>query len=55
MNFYLKILLNNTGNLYLINIWASWCGPCIAEHHYLMELSKSYNITIYGINYKISY
>ena len=50
--FLSQDLLNNTGSLFLINIWASWCGPCIAEHHYLMELSKSYNITIYGINYK---
>ena len=36
----------------LINVFASWCTPCLAEHPYLMSLSKHYNIPIYGINWK---
>ena len=42
----------NNDSAYLINVWASWCGPCIVEHEYLMRLRKSHNIIIYGINYK---
>jgi len=38
----------------LINIWASWCTPCRAEHEYLMELS-GLSIPIYGINYRDKY
>ena len=35
----------------LINIWASWCGPCRIEHPYLMDLAAE-GIEIHGINYK---
>ena len=37
--------------LSVINIWASWCTPCRAEHEYLIELRDA-SIPIYGINYK---
>ena len=36
----------------LINIWASWCLPCRAEHEILMEISKDESIFLIGINYK---
>jgi len=35
----------------LLNVWATWCPSCIAEHSVLNELSKQ-GITIYGLNYK---
>ena len=38
-------------NLFIVNIWASWCVPCKDEHKYLMKLKKM-NINIIGINYK---
>ncbi len=38
-------------DLSVINIWASWCTPCRAEHEILMKI-KDLNIPIYGINYK---
>ncbi len=36
----------------VVNVWASWCGPCRAEHPYLMELAKRDDITVVGINHK---
>lgn len=38
----------------LVSIWASWCVPCRNEHKVLMELSKEYGITVFGIDYKDS-
>lgn len=36
----------------LINIWASWCIPCLIEHPFLMSLKNKNKIDIIGINYK---
>ena len=35
----------------IINIWASWCSACRAEHEFLMQLSKQ-GVTIYGVDYQ---
>lgn len=40
------------GKVTLINIFASWCAPCRAEHPVLMSLSKNPKLTMFGINYK---
>jgi len=29
------------GRITLVNVWASWCGPCREEHPQLMELGKT--------------
>jgi cytochrome c biogenesis protein CcmG/thiol:disulfide interchange protein DsbE len=38
--------------VHLINVWASWCGPCRLEHPILMQLSADKRFTLVGINYK---
>jgi cytochrome c biogenesis protein CcmG, thiol:disulfide interchange protein DsbE len=39
------------GKVSLLNVWASWCAPCLAEHPQLIELSQQ-GIHVYSINYK---
>lgn len=36
---------------FLLNVWATWCVACKAEHPYLNRLSDM-GITIVGLNYK---
>lgn len=40
-----------TGSPRLLNVWATWCPTCLAEHQYLTELAKQ-GVEIVGIDYK---
>ncbi len=40
------------GRVTLVNIFASWCGPCRDEHPLLVDLSKRTDIDLVGINNK---
>ncbi len=40
------------GEIALVNVFASWCGPCRVEHPLLMALAEAGTVPIYGINYK---
>lgn len=35
---------NGTENLRVINLWATWCGPCVAEFPNLVEINRMYRI-----------
>jgi cytochrome c biogenesis protein CcmG/thiol:disulfide interchange protein DsbE len=40
------------GHVSLVNVFASWCVPCRAEHPLFMELGEIGEVPLYGINYK---
>jgi cytochrome c biogenesis protein CcmG/thiol:disulfide interchange protein DsbE len=40
------------GQVWLLNVWASWCVACRIEHPVLVELAKTNQVPIYGLNYK---
>jgi cytochrome c biogenesis protein CcmG/thiol:disulfide interchange protein DsbE len=40
------------GKVWLLNVWASWCVPCLAEHPLLLELGRAGTVPIIGLNYK---
>jgi len=39
----------------LVNVWASWCVTCRAEHSAIMKIAKNENLQMIGINYKDVY
>lgn len=41
-----------TGRPALVNVFASWCAPCRAEHPLLMRLAADPRFDLVGINYK---
>ena len=43
--------LFETGEVTVVNFWASWCPPCRAEHPVLLDMQKE-GIRLVGINFK---
>jgi cytochrome c biogenesis protein CcmG/thiol:disulfide interchange protein DsbE len=41
-----------TGQVWILNVWASWCVSCRAEHPVLMDFAKTNVVPVIGLNYK---
>lgn len=40
------------GNVYLLNVWATWCISCRAEHPTLIELARTGKVDFVGLIWK---
>ena len=40
------------GQVWVLNVWASWCVSCRAEHAVISELARKNLVTVVGLNYK---
>jgi cytochrome c biogenesis protein CcmG, thiol:disulfide interchange protein DsbE len=40
------------GKVWLLNVWASWCVSCRAEHPVLVKFSKDNQVPVIGLSYK---
>jgi cytochrome c biogenesis protein CcmG/thiol:disulfide interchange protein DsbE len=40
------------GGVTVLNVFASWCGPCRDEHPFLVQLAKQQGFRLVGLNYK---
>jgi cytochrome c biogenesis protein CcmG/thiol:disulfide interchange protein DsbE len=44
--------LDLKGQVWLFNVWASWCVSCREEHPVLNQLAQQQAVVIIGLNYK---
>lgn len=40
------------GQVWLLNVWASWCGACREEHPLLMDMAQRGELALVGLDYK---
>ena len=40
------------GQVWMLNVWASWCVSCRVEHPLLMDFAKANVVPVVGLNYK---
>ena len=40
------------GQVWVLNVWASWCVSCRAEHEVITAFAKTGMVPVYGLNYK---
>ena len=40
------------GAVWILNVWASWCPPCLVEHPVITDLARSGVAPVVGLNYK---
>ena len=40
------------GQVWLLNVWASWCVACRQEHALLVALAREQKLPLYGLNHR---
>jgi len=40
------------GQVWILNVWASWCPPCLVEHPVVSQVARSGLVPVIGLNYK---
>jgi cytochrome c biogenesis protein CcmG, thiol:disulfide interchange protein DsbE len=40
------------GQVWMLNVWASWCTACRVEHPLLVEIGRSKAVPLIGLDYK---
>jgi cytochrome c biogenesis protein CcmG/thiol:disulfide interchange protein DsbE len=40
------------GQVWVLNVWASWCAPCRDEHPLLVSLARDSGVVLVGLNHK---
>ena len=40
------------GQVWILNVWASWCPPCLVEHPVVSALARQGVVPVIGLNYK---
>lgn len=48
----LQFSASETGETRIVNLWASWCTPCLAEHPLLVELGNRHPDQLFGLLYE---
>ncbi|MGO9932968.1 MAG: DsbE family thiol:disulfide interchange protein [Steroidobacteraceae bacterium] len=48
-----KVVSNSTlkGQVYLLNVWGTWCVACRQEHEALLEIARQHAVPIIGLDY----
>jgi cytochrome c biogenesis protein CcmG/thiol:disulfide interchange protein DsbE len=39
------------GQVYVLNVWGTWCGQCREEHAELLEIAKQQEVPLIGLDY----
>lgn len=49
-----RVVSNATlkGQVYVLNVWATWCVPCREEHESLVAISQTHLVPIIGLDWK---
>ncbi|MEQ9071726.1 MAG: thioredoxin domain-containing protein, partial [Gimesia chilikensis] len=43
------------GKVVVVDLWSTWCEPCIAEFPHLVELQKKYPEKVVCVSYNMNY